>query len=466
MSTQKLLSVSELRLDAENPRIGVHGTEKEIVNALIEAHPQEFWNLMESLLEDHGYEPTENVLVLQTDNAFIVKEGNRRIAALKVIGGEVHPDHDLPQSLKDMIGLLPAKWKDANRAVPCLVYQVSEKAKLEKIVSRIHGKKARAGRLMWESLAKARDHRKNGGSEPALDILDRYLERGPKLKKYAPKDRWDGAFPYSVLDEAVKKMAPLMGKKNSKELADAYPKEMSQKHAATIEHVIYDIGMEHVQTRDFRNEAWVSKYGLGSSGKPGISEEQPRGKSNDKTAVDKRVKPGTSGKAKAPAVTDPKSVSKRMGSLGIHGFGREKLQSLRIEATKINLKHGGHAFCFLLRSMFEISARAYCMDHKAAGLSFKYTADVVSKKGKTVHRKGEVKALKVVVGEVVAHIVVNDPEKKGVLNKALSVMSKTDSPLSIDSLNHLIHSNDYSVNINDICVHFNNVYPLLEAMNA
>lgn len=463
MSSQQLLPVKDLKLDLENPRIGIQATEKDVVNALIEAHPQEFWYLMGSLLEEDGYEPTENILVLRTDSSDIVKEGNRRIAALKVINGYVNPDVDIPQHVKDEIGAVTTQWKKANKNVPCLVYEVSEKAKLDKIVARIHGKKARAGRLMWESLAKARDHRKHGGSEPALDILESYLERGAHLKKYIPKDRWEGDFPYSVLDEAVKKLAPLLGKKNSKELATAYPDGLTKKYAEIVDRVTYDIGMEQVQTRDFRDEDWwLSRYGIGTGkAKSGAKKKAAKAKSKGKAGS----KAGGSTKDKASASNDPKSVTKRIQSLAIHGSGREKLETLRVEATKINVKNAGHAFCFLLRSMFEISARAYCVDNKAGGLSFKYQADVV-KKGKVRHRKGEAKALRVVMNEIVAHIGTIDPEKKGVLKKALSVMQKADSPLSIDSLNHLIHSNDYSVSATDISIHFNNVFPLLEAMNS
>jgi len=41
---------------------------------------------MESLLDD-GYSPTENIIVLDNTDHLVVKEGNRRIAALKLILG-------------------------------------------------------------------------------------------------------------------------------------------------------------------------------------------------------------------------------------------------------------------------------------------------------------------------------------------------------------------------------------------
>jgi len=49
------------------------------------------------------------------------------------------------------------------------------------------------------------------------------------------------------------------------------------------------------------------------------------------------------------------------------GNNREKLVTLLIEARGLILKKHPHSFCFLLRSMFELSAKAYCKDHAGHG---------------------------------------------------------------------------------------------------
>ena len=52
---------------------------------MVSMSPDSFWALTESLLAD-GYHPTENIIVTKKSSKDLtVKEGNRRIAALKII---------------------------------------------------------------------------------------------------------------------------------------------------------------------------------------------------------------------------------------------------------------------------------------------------------------------------------------------------------------------------------------------
>ncbi|RLA94599.1 MAG: hypothetical protein DRG83_19555, partial [Deltaproteobacteria bacterium] len=84
MPKMQPLPVNDLILDLKNYRTVPQNNETDAINTLISIDPSGFWALMDSLLED-GYHPTENIIVLQSDGRYIVKEGNRRIAILKII---------------------------------------------------------------------------------------------------------------------------------------------------------------------------------------------------------------------------------------------------------------------------------------------------------------------------------------------------------------------------------------------
>ena len=86
MSQSLPLLVKDLDLDLKNFRTVVQPTESDAIQAMIAISPDRFWALMQSLLDD-GYLPTENILVLDSGNGYLVKEGNRRIAALKLALG-------------------------------------------------------------------------------------------------------------------------------------------------------------------------------------------------------------------------------------------------------------------------------------------------------------------------------------------------------------------------------------------
>lgn len=89
MPTTTSLSVQELKLDLKNFRTIPQPSEASAISALVSINPDWFWALTESLLTD-GYHLTENILVLaggKSGTDMEVKEGNRRIAALKLIYG-------------------------------------------------------------------------------------------------------------------------------------------------------------------------------------------------------------------------------------------------------------------------------------------------------------------------------------------------------------------------------------------
>lgn len=80
------VSVEELKLDLNNFRTVPQSKETTAVHTMISIAPDRFWALAESLLDD-GYLPTENIIVLKAGEDLVVKEGNRRIGALKLIFG-------------------------------------------------------------------------------------------------------------------------------------------------------------------------------------------------------------------------------------------------------------------------------------------------------------------------------------------------------------------------------------------
>src|SRR5262249_6431336 len=70
---------------------------------------------------------------------------------------------------------------------------------------------------------------------------------------------------------------------------------------------------------------------------------------------------------KAIATGDPRAVKRLMQNFVPRGNNRAKLASLRDEIVTLDLRRTPLAYCFVLRSMFEISAKAYCADHAKSG---------------------------------------------------------------------------------------------------
>jgi len=225
MSKTTLLPVKDLVIDLHNFRTVTQRNELEATKAMISISPDYFWGLMESLLDD-GYLPTENIIILEgPDEEKVVKEGNRRAASLKIILGFIKgAGLNLPKKLSERIAALPQEWKRENSKVPCTVYKQSDADIVDRIVTRTHGKGQKAGRDPWEAVARARHNKiENGAAEPALDLLEKYLKHGENLT-LEQKVRWAGRYNLTVLDEAIKKIAPRFGVNSSPDLAKKYPK--------------------------------------------------------------------------------------------------------------------------------------------------------------------------------------------------------------------------------------------------
>jgi hypothetical protein len=135
MATSINENVVKLSLDLKNYRNVPQKNEIDAINAIINTSADRFYAILESLMVD-GYMPTENIIILKDGKTLIVREGNRRIAAMKLIHGH-HKlnDFDLPEHLIEQIKAIDKKWKSENKEVPCTIYEKEEADKVDKVVA-------------------------------------------------------------------------------------------------------------------------------------------------------------------------------------------------------------------------------------------------------------------------------------------------------------------------------------------
>jgi hypothetical protein len=174
MPRRENLPVDSLYLDLNNNRTVHQKNETQAINTMIAVSPDRFWSLLESIIND-GYLLTDNIIVLQSGDKIIVKEGNRRVAALKIIFNLIN-GVEIPDFYREKIEKLSDEWKAENKQIPCTIFQKTESQQVERMVSLIHAKGEKAGREKWTAVATARYARdQNKQPEPALDLLENYL---------------------------------------------------------------------------------------------------------------------------------------------------------------------------------------------------------------------------------------------------------------------------------------------------
>lgn len=494
MARVRSIEVSSLSLDLKNFRTTPQTNEENAVKALISISPNRFYAIMESIIED-GYMPTETIIVLDDGEKLIVKEGNKRIASMKLILRLVSAlSINIPDNIKDKISTITSEWKSRNSAVPCSVYDLSEESIVDKIVNRTHGKGEKTSREPWTSIARARHNRDvNHKSESGLDLLDKYFTHGVNITP-AQATRWSGDYKLTVLDEALAKLYSRLGFSSVSALVADYPS--NERNKEVLDKIMMDIGYKKLSFKTIRDTTsdFAVKYGVSPiastvSDSPGTSSENSSGTgtgsatepaspgtANPNSSTTSTGSPSTPPSATDPtgtssssgaspatpstsssnpvayATNDPRNVIEMLNQFTPRGNNRQKVVTLRNEIKTLDIKKTPIAFCFLLRSMFEISAKAYCRDHSIS----------------TAKPNGEEKKLVALLTEISEHIVTqssNQRAKRQELHGATVELNKPESILSVTSMNQLVHNPTFSITAQDISTLFSVIYPLLHDMN-
>ncbi len=453
------VEVSTLKLDLNNYRTLPQKNEKDAIKAMITIKSERFWGILESIL-DVGYLNTENIIV-QTNpkDQSIVKEGNRRIAALKLaLGLYKTDDFDMPKQYKTRIAELSAVWKKDNSKVVALVFKNSESAAVENIVSLTHGKGDKASRDPWSSVAKARHNRDAlKREEPALDVLENYLNSAKDITPLK-KELWAGDYPITVLHELIRKLTVVLGFQKTTEFSKKYPGKTIPKNFDDLIKEIGEriMGFEEIRSEDDFNLI-LNRLGLPIPVSKVDDEKKGGGTSKASTTVSATAKKGAVKKPIAISNTDPKYITQTLKKFIIRGNKREKVVALRDEAIRLKaIEKYPYSFCFLLRSMFEISGKTYCTE---CGIA---TYTIVN--GKKLDRK-----LIDVLKDARKHIVANAGVPKAIeqqLHGAITELSKPEGLLSVTSLNQLVHSPNFSTSGQNIASIFGNLFTLLELLNS
>jgi hypothetical protein len=455
----KSVPIRDLSLDLANFRTVKQSDERAAIDAMISTSPDRFWALTGSLL-DSGYLPTDNIIVLRDGaKTLTVREGNRRIAALKLIH-KIQPlsAFEVPQDIADRIKGVTAAWRKENSEVPCAIYDGAASSVVDKIVTLAHGKGEKAGRDQWNAVARARHNREtNRAAEPALDLLEKYLQNGKNLTPLQ-KARWSGAFPLSVLEEAMKRMAPRLGLASAAALANSYPKV---KFRDEIETIIHDVGLEQLAFDRIRDRVtdFAEAYGLPvakTTGRKGKGDTKSGPTKAGRRAAAAATRRKEKAAEKAIATGDPRALKRLFQDFTPLGKKREKLVALKDEIVTLDLRRTPLAFCYVLRSMFELSAKAYCADHAASGGPAATKAS------------GEERHLVDVLRDITTHLTKNKTDKAKLkeLHGAITELAKPEGILSVTSMNQLIHNPRFSVATSDLAIVAANVFPLLEAMSS
>lgn len=164
------LTVDELLLDEDNPRLGSVGSQSEALETLIRLNSNHFRNMMLSIKEN-GLDPGDSLYVIEAeaDGDYIVLEGNRRLSALKVLfGPDVLDSTGISATMKKSL-LRAASGFDTDEfgEIRCVCFEGRAEAQAW-ILRRHTGDMDGEGRINWGPI----EIQRFTGDRSVLDVID------------------------------------------------------------------------------------------------------------------------------------------------------------------------------------------------------------------------------------------------------------------------------------------------------
>lgn len=430
------LTVDNLLLDLNNPRIGHVESQSDALNAIIELDHRHFRTMMESIRE-HGLDPGDSLYVIEDDESedYVVVDGNRRLAALKVLfQPSLLQPLPLGDSLKTRLASIAREFNSSSiPEINCVVFD--NRSIADEWILRRHGRGMDGEeRIPWGTLEIQRFQK----DQSVLDVIE-FVEHNASFTT----DRWA-----KVKEEVEKKPSVLKRFLDSRPLRDFLKLSVSEVEGERIPsfgvdtdsavkaltRIFSDIADGEIDTRTHNKSDDIKDYVEELSTGIDPAESAP---TKFRDARPAEEKPATQTKKNpAPVKTSrPKAPRPRLAPPR-HPFQQpetSKGQRLLYEASRIKLKDFPLASAFLLRACLEHAIDTYM---EANGLPRWDT-----KKNRALELKHRAQS-------VIDHIGTAQPARKQDLRGAQRTLTDTNDPASIQALNDY-HHNKYHIPTED-----------------
>ena len=184
MAKIELISLDNLLIDTDNPRLeGSLQDQRAAICAMAVNQGPKLAVLAKDIVEN-GLNPSDSLIVTRLEESssyFVVLEGNRRIAALKILEDPGLISGAVEDTLVSRFRKLSTQYKGSVREMQCVI--VSERADATHWIELRHtGENDGAGIVRWGGKETARFRQRSGQKEPHLQVLD-FLERCGDVSK-------------------------------------------------------------------------------------------------------------------------------------------------------------------------------------------------------------------------------------------------------------------------------------------
>lgn len=445
------LEVADLLLDLENPRIVGAKSQRDALQKIVEDQKEKLLVLARSIVEDEGMNPMDRLLVLSAKDGFTVLEGNRRLAALKILSAPSTLD-DVPIStgLRRAFAKLAERF-DRKTVEPLPCFEIANREDGVKWLHQRHtGENGGKGVVAWSGIAASRFR----GQDPALQTLAFVTTHGDLTEQ---QTNLLADFPITTLDRLLssREVRSRLGfdVKNGKLVSGLPPEELLK----PLRQIVLDLAEGRKNVSQLKNKAQQVEYiekdfpkaslpSLSKTGSVRPVEEIVVGDFKKRpTPAGPRTRPRTKRDATERGTLVPKSV-------GL-GIGHRRIALIFDELRKLKVAQAPNAIAVLFRVFLELSVDHYMDKHNIP-------MTVTDRGGHTRDKN-----LRSKVNEVVAHLVAGGRNKKD-FNAVLRALSTGHSPLSMELLNDYVHNRFTTPKAADLLASWDDAQQLFEALWA
>lgn len=444
--TTKRLKVDSLLLDTGNPRIAAASDQRDALTKVISDQGSKLVTLAESIAQD-GLSPSERFIVMPAPRRagkYIVLEGNRRLAALKMLYNPAVLG-DLPVSAAYRRRIEKIAQGFGARSVGHVdCYVVPDRAAATHWIQQKHtGENEGRGIVAWSGVARGRFR----GQHPALQALDFALERG----SFSDQERATIAqrFPITTLERLLgtpSVRAQLGFEISTGRLMTQLPDDEALK---PLQKIIKDLSAGTVNVTKLKNKSQQEAY-VKSLGKnlPDLSKlgGQPReilSGAND-------AAPPSSGSARPRSrPTAPRKVLiPKQAALHVTV---EKVAEILKELQTLKLEQAPHAISVLFRVFLEISVDHYISTNN------------IPANAPTQNNGNVKKSLKTKIEESINHMISVGVDRNS-LDGIRQGKDNKQSPLFIDTLNNYVHNRFFSPSERELRIAWDNSAPFFQTI--
>ncbi|MGD9739687.1 MAG: hypothetical protein AB7O56_05395 [Bauldia sp.] len=416
------LRIEDLILDHENPRISHAGGQREALQKVLDDQKLKLAKLASSIVE-HGLNPMDRLLVLRVDGKperFIALEGNRRVAALKLlINPAAMTGLTISEPIKRTFERLAQEFKRGT-VEPIPAFELGSRQEGDYWLELRHkGEQEGAGIVGWENAAQQRFRTRS----PTIQALDMVTEQGGLTDDQ--RHQIGSKFPTTTLQRFLEDRAV----RSALGLDVRLGKLMTGLPAAEVikplRRIVLDLAAKKKKVGDLMTTKQMLDYvaGFGKDDQPDLSKATDTMRSVEEIPVAEFKKAARSARRK-PDPSDRKEVVPKNAPIHVTD---NRLAEVYKELRGLKLVDAPNAIAVLLRVFLELS-----VDHflEGNGGTLRFTP-----MGGT---KEIDKSLSSKLAEVVAMLVATGVPKKHftAVTRSLSVPT---SPMNIDLFHRYIH---------------------------